>query len=71
MLEPKAAGEMDDDEVMAKRDAAVKWCALAAEYSATSGGKPWRYALIPHDAIEDNMTIAGLAGHFGYPQKKN
>ena len=24
-------------------------------------GKPWRYLLIPHDAIADNMTLDGLA----------
>ena len=23
-------------------------------------GKPWKYALIPHDVITDNMTIQGL-----------
>jgi type III restriction enzyme len=71
MLEPKSAIEMDDEEVKAKRDAAMKWCVLASEYSATSGGKPWRYLLIPHDVIQDNMTIAGLASHFGHPQKEN
>ena len=25
------------------------------------GGEGWRYLLIPHDAITDNMTIDGLA----------
>jgi type III restriction enzyme len=64
MLEPKAANEMDDDEVKAKRDVAVKWCALASEYSENSGGKPWKYALIPHDAITDNMSIHGLLEKF-------
>jgi len=23
--------------------------------------KPWRYLLIPHDQIQDQMTLAGLA----------
>ena len=64
MLEVKRADQMDDDEVKAKRDAGVKWCALASQYSMTSGEKPWEYALIPHDAIQDNMTIAGLVAHF-------
>jgi type III restriction enzyme len=64
MLEPKAASEMDDDQVKAKRDAGVKWCALATEYAATTAEKPWKYALIPHDVISDNMTIEGLAEQF-------
>ena len=55
------ANEMKDADVLAKRDAAVKWCALASRHTAGSGGKPWKYLLIPHDAITDNMTLAGLA----------
>lgn len=23
--------------------------------------KPWKYTLIPHDTIAENMTLAGLA----------
>jgi len=30
---------------------------------ATGVGKPWEYALIPHDIIADNMTVAGLVAH--------
>ncbi len=65
MLEPKSRNEMDDAEVLAKRDAAVKWCKQATDHAATHGGKPWRYLLIPHDAIAENMTLAMLAGQFG------
>lgn len=61
MLEPKARGEMDDPEVLAKRDAATTWCRHASDHAAATGGKPWRYVLIPHDAIAENMTITGLA----------
>ncbi len=65
LLEPKASNQMDDPIVIAKRDAAVKWCQQASEYAASYGGKPWQYVLIPHDAIADNMTLAGLAIRFG------
>ena len=68
MLEPKAKKEMDDSIVIAKRDAAVKWCVNASDHSASYGGKPWRYVLIPHDAIKDNMTLAGLASSFTIAQ---
>lgn len=66
MLEPKAVGDLDDPEVKLKRDVAVKWCGLATKYAAGTGGKPWKYALIPHDVITDNMTVRGLAERFGY-----
>ena len=32
----------------------------ATAYTAANGGKPWRYLLIPHDAIFENMTLPGL-----------
>jgi type III restriction enzyme len=64
MLEPKDASEMKDEQVMAKRDVGVKWCALASEYAATTGEKPWQYALIPHNVISDNMTIKGLVDRY-------
>jgi type III restriction enzyme len=64
MLEPKAANEMDDDEVKAKLDVGVKWCALATQYARETGEKSWEYGLIPHDAIKDNMTIEGIMARY-------
>ena len=64
MLEPKAKSEMTDDDVIAKKDAAVKWCKQASDHAKTYKGKPWKYLLIPHDAILDNMTIEFLAARF-------
>lgn len=57
MLEPKMATQMNDADVLAKRDVAVQWCKWASEHARQSGGKPWRYALIPHDRIADNMEL--------------
>jgi type III restriction enzyme len=65
MLEPKAANQMSDPEVLSKRNSALEWCRHASSHAASYGGKPWRYALIPHDAIAENMTIAGLVSQFG------
>lgn len=65
MLEPKAANEMNDAQVLAKRDAAVQWCKYASDHAKTHGGKPWQYALIPHDAIAGNMTLDWLVKQYG------
>lgn len=65
MLEPKRQSEMNDAVVQAKKTAAVRWCAQASKYMREHGGKAWQYALIPHDAISDNMTLAGLVKRFG------
>lgn len=64
MLEPKARNEMSDAEVLAKRDAAVQWCAHASHHASSFRGKLWKYVLIPHDSISENMTIVGLAERF-------
>lgn len=64
MLEPKARNLLDDKEVLAKRDAALEWCKHASDHAMTYAGKPWRYLLIPHDVIAENMTLAGLADQF-------
>jgi type III restriction enzyme len=65
MLEPKARNEMTDPEVVAKRDAAIKWCTHASDHAANYRGKPWKYVLIPHDAITENMSIQMLSANFG------
>ncbi len=61
MLESKARNELDNAEVLSKKEAAEKWCEHASAHTVENGGKPWRYLLIPHDAIAENMTLSGLA----------
>ena len=65
MLEPKAKNEMSTPEVLAKKEAAVIWCTRATTHTLSNGGKPWRYVLVPHDVIAENMTLAGLVKQFG------
>jgi type III restriction enzyme len=65
MLEPKAANEMEDPVVLAKKEVAVAWCNNASEHAKEHGGKPWKYVLIPHTAIADNMTLKGLVAQYG------
>lgn len=47
-------------DVLAKRDAAFAWCRRATAHAATHAGKPWAYALIPHDAIAENWALPDL-----------
>jgi type III restriction enzyme len=61
MMEPKAKNEMADADVVAKKEAAVKWCKHASDHAKTYKGKQWEYLLIPHDVIAENMTLKGLA----------
>ncbi len=61
ICEPKSADRMQDAVVLAKARAAATWCKHATAHEKANSGKPWRYVLIPHDAIADNMTVDGLA----------
>lgn len=64
LCEPKRATEMTDATVQAKAVAAATWCKYATAQAIEDGGKPWRHLLIPHDQIQDQMTLSGLAARF-------
>ena len=66
ICEPKGADRIQDPVVRAKARAAATWCKHATEHEKTNHGKPWRYLLIRHDAIADNMTLDGLAKQFTF-----
>jgi type III restriction enzyme len=65
MLEPKASDHMEDLIVLAKKEAAVQWCANATRHAQSYGGKPWQYVLIPHNEIAVNNTLETLVPRFG------
>ena len=65
MTTPKASNQLKDPVVLAKKDVAVSWCRNASEHAKGYGGKPWRYVLIPHDAVTENMSLEGLATRYG------
>jgi type III restriction enzyme len=56
LCEPKRASEINDEVVILKSKAATIWCQHATKVS----DKPWRYVLIPHDAIDNSTTFANL-----------
>lgn len=60
MLEPKAKNNMLDPDVLAKKDAAEKWCKNATDHTMKHGGKPWVYKLIAHDTIAENISLERL-----------
>ena len=70
MLEPKAGDQLEDQIVLAKKEAAVKWCANASAHAQSCGGKPWRYLLIPHTEIAVNVTLDALAARFEVGKSK-
>lgn len=64
IIETKRKSEIDDVDVRRKAKAAVLWCMIASKHAATQGEKPWRYLLVPEDAVQPNATLDGLGRTF-------
>ena len=58
MVETKARGDINMQEVQAKAAAALQWCQHASDFTASVGGKPWRYLLVPHDEVNESRRLA-------------
>lgn len=57
LAETKKRDDLQSAEVVAKAEAAVRWCKLASDYAASVGGKPWKYVLVPHDEIVESRRL--------------
>jgi type III restriction enzyme len=64
LVEVKADNEMTDPEVLAKAEAGRVFCTQATGRTASAGGKPWSYMLVPESSVASNMTLPGLASKF-------
>lgn len=57
MVETKSLDEVRDIKVTNKAEAASQWCQHATDYNKQSGGKRWRYLLIPHNEINESRRL--------------
>jgi type III restriction enzyme len=57
MCETKARNEMSTDEVKAKADAGALWCKHASDHAKKISAKPWKYLLVPHDAVTEDKRL--------------
>lgn len=65
LVELKAANKVEgDDEVELKVEAAIEWCKHATNHELQHGGKEWVYLLVPHNDVNENMTLTGLEGRY-------
>ena len=57
MVETKARKELLANDVLEKAKAAQVYCQAASKWNADHDGKPWAYALIPHDEVRINSSF--------------
>ncbi|MDP2682219.1 MAG: DEAD/DEAH box helicase family protein [Deltaproteobacteria bacterium] len=62
MVETKKEGDIESSDVQEKTQAALKYCKSATDFTTQNSGKPWKYVLIPHNAVQANMSFEYLAG---------
>lgn len=60
MIETKKEGDIETTDVQEKAQAALHYCKHASEFTVANGGKPWKYVLIPHNAVLANMSFDTL-----------
>ena len=60
LVETKAKKDMTDDDVKAKKYAAMEYCKNATEFTTANGGKPWKYALLAHDVVDRTSSFQYL-----------
>jgi type III restriction enzyme len=69
LVETKKERDVDSSDVQEKARAAVQYCAHATEFTTRNGGKPWKYILIPHNAVKINMSVDNLVKAYEYAKE--
>ena len=60
MVETKAYDQLTAKTVLAKKDAALKWCEIATNFEKEHHGKPWYYLLVPDNTVVIGRTFEKL-----------
>ena len=61
LVEIKAEKDIDDKEVKEKAEAGKKYCEAATKYNLANRGKSWKYVLLPHTVVSQNMSFGQLS----------
>ena len=64
MVEPKSSANIYDADVLAKKEAAIKYCKYATEFTSQNSGKQWKYLLVPHNEISRTINFDLLIAKF-------
>ena len=65
LIEIKAENAIEDKVVEKKAESAIKYCKTASEINKLRNEKAWKYAIIPHDKTDANMTFMRLVTEYG------
>lgn len=60
LVEVKGDDKLNDADVIAKKERAVKYCKVATNYNQANNGKPWKYVFIPSSTLNAATTVEML-----------
>lgn len=61
MVETKKESDIETTEVQEKSISALQYCNYATAFTVENKGKPWKYILIPHNAVILSMSFENLS----------
>lgn len=64
LVEVKADNQIEDDDVLAKKERAISYCNLVSKWANSNGNKQWKYLLIPASKISESSTFENLSNQF-------
>lgn len=64
LVEVKADNQLEDAEVLAKKERAISYCKIVSEWAKSSKNKEWRYLFIPASKIKETTTLNYLINNY-------
>ena len=61
LVEVKADNQLEDEDVLAKKEKAISYCELVSKWALDTNNKKWTYLLIPSSKISANSTFKYLS----------
>jgi type III restriction enzyme len=65
LVETKSRDQLNAQDVLSKKSAAINYCGHSTHFTTAHGGKPWKYLLVPHDEVTIMSSFGHLAGKYG------
>lgn len=64
LVEIKGTHNLDDRDVLAKKERAVQYCKVASEWCKANGYKEWKHLFIPHDKVSKISSFKEISKAF-------
>lgn len=64
LVEVKGEDKLNDTDVIAKKNRAIKYCEVASNWGKANGYKEWKYLFIPSMQVRQNSSFLQLAKQF-------